>query len=271
MLSIKGPAANYYGLRRDRVSADTDILVDPVDHQRYCELLEQYGWRPYFGRETPSLLPWHARTYTHPSWPCAIDVHRYFPGFFAEPQDVFDELWKGRSVLEVANTKILIPSLPTSAVIAALHAARHPDSPRHVEEEAQVVDRLLFHFSDQERRDFYATASSGGAIWVLRHVIARGELGPTIADASVDQMTRWSYQRTYGQESGAVGWLVELQHSRWLPRVQIALRALWVPRRHVPRSDPMRSPSHREAIAYNAARLQRGAAVAVRFAFRKRR
>jgi hypothetical protein len=125
VLSIKGPAADHHALREPRLSVDADLLVDPREYETFCAALEAHGWHERVARSTPTILEPHSRTYIHPQWPCDIDVHERFPGFFAEPADVFDELWTRREALYVGGVALMIPSLVPTMMIGALHSLRN--------------------------------------------------------------------------------------------------------------------------------------------------
>ncbi|HTN56253.1 MAG TPA: hypothetical protein VLZ82_08705, partial [Microbacterium sp.] len=43
-LSIKGVVADRYQLRRPRVAADADVIVDPARFDEFCRALSQHRW-----------------------------------------------------------------------------------------------------------------------------------------------------------------------------------------------------------------------------------
>ncbi|MBO9704835.1 MAG: nucleotidyltransferase family protein, partial [Arthrobacter sp.] len=106
VLAIKGPVLAAMGLRPRKVSSDADILVEPDRMAELCAVLESKGWRDREVRFSPSILDPHSRTLIHPEWPCDIDVHSYFPGFFGPAEDVFDVLWEGRVSVSMANVAV---------------------------------------------------------------------------------------------------------------------------------------------------------------------
>jgi hypothetical protein len=265
LLAIKGPVANHYGLRRPRVSSDADVLVEPERHEDLCRLLEARGWHLRVGRDTPALLPQHSLTFIHGSWPCDVDVHRMFPGFFAEPDVVFDALWNSRATMPVAHIEMYAPSRAGAAVIGMLHAVRNPQLVRHREEAGHIQGVLRNEFTAAERSEFYRVAREGGAVWVLRDVISEERLGDVVADLTDDEKRRWSLFQAYVEDGSAVSWWIHLKESPWQDRIMQLGRALWVPRADVPRNDPAVLPTRAEAWRYQHLRWGRGMRALVRY------
>src|SRR3954451_764135 len=126
VLVIKGPTAMAQGLRAERVSLDVDALVDPARRGVLAAALAELGWLDENPYTSPTVLPMHSLTHRHRRWPCELDLHDRFPGFFAEPQDVFEHLWSRRSAVEVAGREIPCPDRAGQALVLALHALRDP-------------------------------------------------------------------------------------------------------------------------------------------------
>lgn len=270
ILTIKGPASDLHGLRKPRVAADADVLVDPVDFFRFCERLEERGWRTRHGRETPSVLPPHSRTYIHPQWPCDIDVHSAFPGFFGGPAAAFEALWASRVQIVIAHTRTYAPSRAGSAVIAALHAQRSSQSERHRAEGRQILSIVGTDFRADEKSEFYRIARAGGAVWVLRDLVGSLDLGPVIADARPSDQRLWELNRAFNEDGSTVGWLLHWKAAKWSQRFSILARAVWVPRADIPRNDASILPTRAEARRYRRARLRRGLAALGRYLSKSR-
>ncbi|WP_181158129.1 nucleotidyltransferase family protein [Microbacterium sp. MYb64] len=258
VLAIKGPVASHYGLRAPRVSADADVLVEPSRFDDLCVLLEGRGWHERVGRETPSLLTRHSRTFIHDAWPCDIDVHRLFPGFFADPGQAFEALWKGRSSLTVAHVAVSIPSRAGAAVISALHAQRNARSTRNVDELSSLRTVIVQEFDKAERDEFYGIATSGKAVWVLRDIIGELGLGAVFEDVPAEDQRRWDINRTHIEDGSTVGWWIQVHGAPWYRKPAIIFRAAWVPRRDIPRNSLSAIPSRAEAWSYQRARWRRG-------------
>lgn len=266
VLSIKGPAADYYGLRRPHQSADADVIVPPQDFQRFCSALEARGWHQRVARSTPALIEPHSRTYIHPDWSCDIDVHDRFPGFFAAPDAVFDMLWDRRSCLTIGHACIQIPSLEASAVVGLLHALRNMSAPRHRAEWAAIIDALTTTFTSAQREEFIKIAEGGRARWVLRDAFEAMGRGPVERDLTDDEWQIWSNHSLFAADGGAVGWVLALRQGSLRQRASTLARAIWVPRAMIPRNDESTIPSAAEVLSYQWDRWVRGARAIGHFA-----
>lgn len=259
VLAVKGPMAAEYGLRLPRSVADADILVEPEGFDRLHSLMIERGWHPRSGREAPRFLDWHSRTLIHDSWPCDIDMHRYFPGFFAEAAEIFDVLWASRRVRGGNHGQMLMPSRAGMAAIVALHAARSPSAVRSRQESASVTEALRDGFSDDERDEFRAIVRAGRAQWVLRAVIADAGLGALEDDALAHEKTLWQRNQLDSEEKSAALWLEQLRSAPPSRAVRVLLEAIWVPRKDIPRNDESQLPSVAESWTFQKARWRRGA------------
>lgn len=268
-LAIKGPVSDHYEFRKPRVSADADVWIEPRRFDEMRLLLEAHGWRRRVARETPSLLPRHSVTYIHEAWPCDVDLHRSFPGFFGNGNDAFDYIWSCRHPLEVAHIRIWIPAKPAAAVIALLHALRSTTIPRHLSEKKDVASVIAHGFSLEEQDEFYRVARAGGAIWVLRDLLTELALGELVTDATAADQRAWNLYRTYGEHGSTIGWWSQLQASPWSQRPLLLLRAVWVRRVEIPRNNLESVPSRASAVKYNLDRWRRGLRATARY-IRKR-
>ncbi|MFC4139910.1 nucleotidyltransferase family protein [Microbacterium sp. GCM10011525] len=265
-LSIKGPVADHYQLRSPRVAADADILVEPSRFSELCESLQQRGWHKRVGRATPVLLPQHSVTYIHSDWPCDIDVHWMFPGFFRSVDSAFDALWIGRSSLQLAGQEVAIPSRAGAAVVAGLHARRSSRSNRHQREQDGVDEIVLREFTTAQQREFLRIAEAGGALWTLRDLVLRLDYVGSLSDATAHEQRMWDLNRTYLEDGSAVGWWVQIRAVPWCERASLLARALWVPRKDIPRNSSDAVPRWRDALAYQINRWRRGTRAIIRYA-----
>lgn len=269
VLSIKGPVAEHYDLRAARVSADADVWVEPGGFDQLCLALESRGWHKRVGRTMPSLLPPHASTYIHDDWPCDLDVHRTFSGFFADAQTSFEAIWATRSTMAIAGCAVAVPSRAASAVIGLLHAERNPGARRSEEEGQRVRDVVVDDFSNAERAEFYQVAREAGAVWVLREFISRAGLGEVIKDLSPEEERAWALHVTFAADGSSVGWWEQLRHARWSAKPGLLARALWVRRADIPRNNYEEIPSRRDARRYQVQRWRKGLSAMKRFASRR--
>ncbi|MDN4641967.1 nucleotidyltransferase family protein [Agreia sp. PsM10] len=227
LLSIKGPTLAAHGLRDDRYYADADVFVDPSRLNDFVALLNARGWVERFERPTARILADHSVTLVHPLWPCDIDVHWYFPGYFAAPQDVFDMLWSRRMSMPLAGASIVMPDLTASASIAALHYLRHPHSSRHQEEMAELTRRLIALGDQRILDDLLRLAERGGAPDAQADFLM--SLGLSVPDLSFDPVHRaqwFAYVETH--DDGSTGaWLLELGGVGWRAKLPELWRALF--------------------------------------------
>ncbi len=129
-LAIKGPTFAELGVRLLRGSSDVDVLIDPALQHETLDALRSDGWREWAPAKLYEPFGAHSITLEHDAWPCSLDVHWRFPGFLAEPADVFDLLWAGRTEVEVAHQSVATPSRPHALAIETLHILREssPDT-----------------------------------------------------------------------------------------------------------------------------------------------
>lgn len=257
-LSIKGLVSDRYGLRKPRVAADADVMIEPARFDEFCRLLTAHGWHLRVEREVPSLLGPHSVTFIRDDWPNDIDAHVRFPGFFADDQTVFERLWQTRSSMAVAHVEVAVPSRGASAVIAALHAVRYTKSARHAGELEQIASLLTDELSVEERGEFIDVARAGRAQWVLRELFDLIEQSYE-SDADARQQHLWLTNRATVEDGAAVSWLNSLKTAPLHHKPTVLFRALWISRADIPRNDATRLPTMREAWAHRMLRWRRGA------------
>ncbi|MHC9045971.1 hypothetical protein ACYX8G_15415 [Microbacterium saperdae] len=257
-LSIKGPFAAAFGLRDQRVSADADILVEPAKIELVCAELDRRGWHPRAGRTPPTFIDMHSVTLIHDAWPCDLDVHRYFPGFLASPEVVFDLLWQGREIHRAAGGEVATPSRAGMAAIVALHAVRTPDLAKSRRDLVTVRESISTRFTRAEVDDFCAIVAAGRAQWVLRDLIDEVGLPLTEDDATPAEKRLWEKNQQPALTKAASLWLREVADAPMLQKPGAIIHALWVPREHIPRNDPQRVPTWRESWAFQRSRWLRG-------------
>jgi CDP-glycerol glycerophosphotransferase (TagB/SpsB family) len=207
ILFIKGPTAVAQGLRSPRVSLDVDALVDPARRGALADALAELGWIDEHPYTSPTVLPMHSLTHRHPSWPCELDLHDRFPGFFADPRDVFDRLWERRTTVEVADREIACVDRAAQALVLALHALRDPHEPAKAADLSELLDRVTDLFDDSDLRDLAELAHAlGAADTAAPFLIAAGapEVGRGTTDA--DDLRAWRL-RTQPSQTTAVSWV----------------------------------------------------------------
>ncbi len=257
-LSVKGTFATEYGLREARLSADADIMAEPSALERLCERLGDRGWHTRAGRMPPTFIDLHSITLINDRWPCDLDIHRFFPGFFAAPEVVFELLWRTRDVHRTRGGEVLTPSRAGMAVIVALHAARAPYLARSQQDLAAVREAIATRFRDDEVEDFCEIVRGGRSQWVLRDLIADLGLPLTDDDATDAEKRTWTRNQQPVAEKSASLWIREIRNAPLRKKPSVVIHALWVPRVDIPRNDPERIPTVAEAISYQRVRWQRG-------------
>lgn len=257
VLFLKGPAAVAQGLRAPRVSVDVDALVDPARRSVLAGRLTELGWvdeRPY---TSPTVLPMHSLTHRHPSWPCELDLHDRFPGFFADPQEVFERLWAGRVSVEVAGRPIPAPDRAGQALVLALHELRDPHDPVKAHALGDLVERVTSFSAGDSLRDLAELARDLGAADTAAPFLDRvGAPSPGRGTTDPADLRAWRL-RTQPHASVA-GWVDQLRHLppyRW-PR--FLWYATFLTEDELRLDDPNLPPGRRALLGARVRRLRRG-------------
>lgn len=127
VLMIKGPTFVALGVREPEPSSDVDVLCHPAYADRLVAALAQGGWTlQETGDDLRGVQAAHAVALRSDTWPCSVDVHHYFPGFLAPPEQVFDALARTAVTVEVAGQPVPSPDPVGSALIWGLNVMRAP-------------------------------------------------------------------------------------------------------------------------------------------------
>ena len=212
VLFIKGPVAGEQGLRPARPSVDVDVLVDPMRRGLLAAVLDDLGWideNPYL---SPTVLPQHSLTHRHESWPCELDLHDRFPGFFADPQAVFEALWLRRTTVRVAGQDIPAPDRAGHALVLALHSLRDPHETSRQIDLHDLEQRLADDLTSDDLRDLAALARTlGAADTAAPFLRALGAPPIGLGSTSAADLRAWRL-RTEPSDTTAVSWVEELRH-----------------------------------------------------------
>jgi hypothetical protein len=179
-LAIKGPTVALQGLRAPRTSADVDVLVHPTELEPFIDAMVALGWRRGVTTTAALMMPMHSVNLLHDHWPLGIDVHHYFPGFLADPAQVFDALWQRRASVVLAGVPVPAADPVAQAAIVALHLLRDTPSGRSPALE-DLLDRARASFAAGDRADLVALAGRTGATDTLRPFL----LGLGLGDSQV--------------------------------------------------------------------------------------
>lgn len=178
LLMIKGPSLSFHGLRAERAWGDVDVLVRPDHVGSARREFEKLGWAAF---NEPSKYPLialpHSITLIHPRWHTEIDLHTFFPGCYADPEDVFTQLWEDQTSMELAHQPVPCTGLIGSALIAALNLARAPTRPRTLAEVDQWNDAVS-QWSDADKDLLAQLAAECRASEVLASMFAEVGISP---------------------------------------------------------------------------------------------
>jgi len=144
-LHIKGPTvALWLYDEGERPWGDVDILVPPSRMEDALELLLSSGFDERFPGVTRQTTTDHAITLVHnpPGDPgsagAEVDVHDRFVGIDADPEWVFDQLWRRREPDQLGHIDVWFPDIATRALLIALNTARS-DTPKAREDLARLI------------------------------------------------------------------------------------------------------------------------------------
>ncbi|MWV50415.1 PqqD family peptide modification chaperone [Rathayibacter sp. VKM Ac-2803] len=225
-LFIKGPIANFHRVRPHRISSDVDVLVHPTDVNVLRDELMKRGWveRPESFAHRSFVT--HSLTLLHPDWPCDVDVHRSFPGFLNDDDNVFEELWRRRIEVEIASRPVVGTDFSSSVVIAALHALRAMYLDRH----AQEFDQALTAVRESPQTDVVVEelrqlALDTGATTTLAPFLT--EFGLATQQVPVHGRKYLEWQRNTRQLNRAASWISAILEVRLIDRPRFLWRAVF--------------------------------------------
>lgn len=263
VLFIKGPAAVLQELRSPRLSVDVDALVDPARRDRLAARLTELGWVDEHPYTSPTLLPMHSSTHRNPAWACELDLHDRFPGFLADPQEVFERLWTRRTSVVVAAREVACPDPAGHALVLALHSLRDPHDPAKAADLEALAERVRDGWPEASLRDLAE----------LAHVLGAADTSAPFLDlvgapavgrgtSSSADLRLWDLRTQ--PDASVTGWLAEL---RSLPPRQWP-RFLWyaafLTEDELRLDDPALPPGRRAVMGARVRRLRRGLEAAPR-------
>jgi len=260
LLAIKGPVLATQGLRSPSPSVDIDVLVDPAGFDRVRARLEEVGWHDDGVYDTPGIVPLHSVNHRHPSWPCELDVHHWFPGFLADPAEVFEVLWERRTTAVLAHVELGTPDPVAHAALAALHYLRDSATQWGRTKVEDLATRVA-EWDPDRLRDLGELAAATGAVDSLRpflHRVGAPVLAPTRPLAISPEDWR---MRSDAETRDVLPWLVELGRLPWHRRPAFLARALWPEDRlfqHSQARNKATSDSRGALLAARWQRLRRG-------------
>ena len=211
VLFIKGPVAEEQGLRSKHTSVDVDVMVDPGRRQELASALTGLGWVDENPHTSPRVLPLHSWTHRHVRWPCELDLHDRFPGFFIDPQSAFDALWARRSEVTVAARVLPTPDVAGHSLILALHYLRDPHHAYNQNALARLAEHTAALLDAEGLADLASLAHQLGAPDTARPFLELLDAPVVgVGSTSDDDLRAWQLRTNPGKRT-AVGWIEELR------------------------------------------------------------
>lgn len=186
-LTIKGPAFVALRVRRDRDSHDIDLLIHPQDRDRAARALISANWTSISHRLPRALDDFaYSTTYRHSRFPVSVDVHHAYLGLLDWPA-AFDEIWRRRTVLQIAHRNVAAPSREDALLLELLNEmkARRPC------QWEEVVARVIKGADCVDVRPLERAAESVGARETASLLIDRLGGSPT-AGLGTPAYNRWA-------------------------------------------------------------------------------
>ncbi|WP_440708385.1 nucleotidyltransferase family protein [Herbiconiux sp. YIM B11900] len=267
LLVIKGPVLAAQGLREPRNYADVDIWVPRDSAARLVVLLSARGWHERGANWFIDRVGSHSITLIHDRWPCDIDIHVRFPGFLAPDDVVFESLWRSRTALDLAGTRVMVTDPAGSAAVLALHSLRQMWDRSKAAEFEQLARRLARQ--PDLVRSLAALSAVVGANETLEPLFRRlGAEPPTGYTATARQLREWHDRRAHDSRTGLwIGYLKSTPMKRW-PRELAAV--IW-PNPSQFLQDHPNSPRTRRALVWGRIRRLAKGVTALKFIARERR
>jgi hypothetical protein len=258
VLFLKGLIVERQGLRRSRVPADVDVLVEPDQIDRLVAALAPYGWTARPDSTAPRFFEIHSRSLINDDWPSDIDVHDYYPGLFADASIVFDELWRTHETIEIAGREVIVPDRLSSACILAAHAVRNSSHARSAAELDYLVDVLTRPPADQNRAQIDRLSITFRARETLRPWLLNLGIDASADDLTTAERRSWVLLLS-GNDTTSFHWWVHWHQARWWRKPQITVEILAVAARRLVQSpaafrDTWRSRKHEFRDAREAMR-----------------
>lgn len=260
VLFIKGPVATEQGLRPRRQSVDVDVLVDPMRRGLLAGALDELGWvdeNPYL---SPTVLPQHSLTHRNESWPCELDLHDRFPGFFTDPQAVFEALWARRTTVRVAGRDVPAPDRAGHALVLALHSLRDPHESWRQVDLHDLEQRLAAELDDAGLRELAVLARTLGAPDTAAPFLRAVGAPPVgLGSTSAADLRAWRL-RTEPSDTTAVSWVDELRHLPLRAWPRYLWYAAFLSDHELRMADPDLPEGRRALLIARWRRLRRGVA-----------
>lgn len=178
-LIVKGPLATQLSIRPEESSSDVDVIVEPQSFDQLVQKLATFGWQERYNFPGhPQIVDQHSVSLSHSQWPCDIDIHHTWPGFFVDSECAFDRLWAAKTELSIAHQPVFLPGLDHHCLIMALHALREPHSTRGRSQYPFILEFL--------RKQYLGTSKEQDLIREIEELDCVYPLAPLIEDLGLD-------------------------------------------------------------------------------------
>jgi hypothetical protein len=114
-----GPVLNAHGLLAPRISRYASIVVDPASIRHLRTALLARGWRDANPRKLFRILPSARLALSHPDEPAGLILYAVIPGFFADPELVFDLVWERHKEVPLRGHVVRTLGRVNSAILAS--------------------------------------------------------------------------------------------------------------------------------------------------------
>jgi hypothetical protein len=114
-----GAVLSANGLLTPRVAKSAAVLVDPASFRHLRAALFEAGWRDSMPTRRTRILPAARLMLRHPDELAGLTVYSVIPGFFADPEEVFDLIWERHKEVPLRGHTIRALGRINSAILAS--------------------------------------------------------------------------------------------------------------------------------------------------------
>jgi hypothetical protein len=229
---LKGPSFGswLYGPREVRSYIDIDLLV-PLDRLSDGQrVLKSLGFGDIMDGASEIERPTHATTWHRPSDATWVDLHRTVRGVRVSPPQLWDALVRESTTLMVGGRLVVVPSIPSRAVLVALHAIQHGTGDERCMEdlrravETQGLD--VWQAAKSVASEIGATGSLSAGLRLLPRGQALAQALGLDSEGSAELRLR-AADLPRRERSAALGLERLMANSSWSSRIKMVARQLF--------------------------------------------
>jgi hypothetical protein len=170
-----GPVLNAHGLLAPGISRFASIVVDPASIRHLRKALLARGWHDENPPRMFRILPSARLSLRHPDEPAGLILYSVIPGFFADPEAVFDLVWERHKEVPLRGHVVRALGRVNSAILAS-HDGLDGRSTRARSNFDYFVAQFSRVLTDRERAIVVdLIRKMGGCAEMNRLIIALGE------------------------------------------------------------------------------------------------